>query len=126
MNRVWLSFVLVIPVFTYSLSSATKDVDIRGKITKVERASAQGEGRFVGTVLVEGNKEAKVDKANLIVTKKTRILKQRGKERVQGGFEDLKVGGIVEAKFTEGPTIMIYPLQVGASEIVILNPDSSK
>jgi len=104
------------------------DADIRGTITRIRRASAEDESRFIGTVLIEGDKEAnaKPDKANLIVTNETRIFARRGEERRQAAFEDLTVGDVVEAQFVEGPTVMMYPLQVGASEIVILNRGRAK
>lgn len=96
--------------------------DIHGKITKIQRASAEDERRIIGTVMVESDeREAKVDKANLIATDKTRILRKQGDKRIKAAFEDLEVGQQVEAEFVEGPTIMIYPLQVAAAEIVILN-----
>jgi hypothetical protein len=96
--------------------------DIHGKITRIQRASAEGERRIIGTVMVESNeREAKVDKANLIVTDKTRILRKQDDKHIKAAFEDLEVGQQVEAEFVEGPTIMIYPLQVAAAEIVILN-----
>jgi hypothetical protein len=82
---------------------------------------------MLGTIMVETeDKTAKVDKANLIITDKTRILRQEDDKRVQATFEDLKVGQLVEAEFVEGPTIMIYPLQVAAAEIVILNATEKK
>ena len=104
------------------------DADIRGTITRIRRASAEDESRFIGTVLVEGDKEANAnpDKANLIVTNETRIFARRGEERRQAAFEDLTVGDVVEAQFVEGPTVMMYPLQVGASEIVILKRGRAK
>ncbi len=116
--------------FTYAPSSGVEssDVDIRGTITRIRRASAEDESRLIGTVLVERDKEANAnpDKANLIVTNETRIFEQRGEERRQAAFEDFKVGDVVEAQFVEGPTVMMYPLQVGASEIVILNRGRAK
>jgi hypothetical protein len=96
--------------------------DIHGKITKIQPASAEDERRIIGTVMVESHeRDAKVDKANLIVTDKTRILRKQGDKRIKATFEDLEVGQEVEAEFVEGPTIMIYPLQVAAAEIVILS-----
>jgi hypothetical protein len=100
--------------------------DIRGRIMDIRRAPAEAEDR-IGTVLVESeDKTAKIDKANLIITDKTRILKVQDDKRVQATFEDFKTGQLVEAKFVEGPTIMIYPLQVAAAEIVILNASEQK
>ncbi len=116
--------------FTYAPSNGmeSSDVDIRGTITRIRRASAEDEGRSIGTALVEGDKKANasLDKANLIITNETRIFEQRGQERRQAAFEDLKVGDVVEAQFVEGPTVMMYPLQVGASEIVILKQGRAK
>ena len=104
-------------------NAADSDPDIRGKITLIRRATAEEGSRIIGRVMVEADKkDAKVDKANLIVTGKTRILKQQGEEHVPATFEDLKVGETVTGRFMEGPTVMMYPLQVEASEIVILIP----
>jgi hypothetical protein len=101
--------------------------DIRGRITKIRRASAEAKDRFIGTVMVEAeDRTAKVDKANLIITDKTRILKEQDDKRVQATFEELKVGQLIEAQFVEGPTIMIYPLQVAAAEIAILSAGEEK
>lgn len=93
--------------------------DIRGKITEIRRAT-ENEERFIGTVLVEADKNSSVDRANLIVTPKTCIFKQQDGKRVQIGFDELKVGERLEASFVEGPVVMMYPLQVAAAEIVIL------
>ena len=116
--------------FTYAPASGmeSSDVDIRGTITRIRQASDEDEAKFIGTVLVEGDKKANasLDKANLIVTNETRIFERRGDERRQASFEDLKVGDVVEAQFVEGPTVMMYPLQVAASEIVILQRDGAK
>jgi hypothetical protein len=114
-------FALLVP------SMAIDGHNIRGKVTKIQRARTEDQGRMIGMVMVEADeKQATVDKANLIVTSKTSIFEMRGEERVPATFEDLKVGATVTARFVEGPTIMIYPLQVAASEIVILNSDDAK
>lgn len=94
--------------------------DIRGKITEIRRATPEDEERFIGTVLVEADKNSSVDKANLIVTRKTRIFKQQDGKKVQIGFDELKVEERLEASFEEGPVVMMYPLRVAAAEIVIL------
>ena len=125
MNKIVLMILLLTSV-TFNLAANSNTVhteaDIRGKITKIQRASGEKEHRMVGTVFVEADEQtAKVDKANLIITEKTRIIKKQDDKRVDGTFEDLKIGQLVEAQFVEGPTVMIYPLQVAAAEIVILN-----
>jgi hypothetical protein len=125
MNRFMSAAVLF--VLLVSPSMALDDHNIRGKITKIQPARTEDKGRMIGMVMVESDeKEANVDKANLIVTSKTRIFKMRGEERVQVTFEDLKIGTTVAARFVEGPTIMIYPLQVAASEILIMDSEEPK
>jgi hypothetical protein len=110
-----------------SPSMAIDDHNIRGKITKIQPARTEDQRRMIGIVMVENDdQEASVDKANLIVTSKTRLFEMRGQERVPAKFEDLKVGATVAARFAEGPTIMIYPLRVEASEIVIIHSDETK
>ncbi len=125
MNKTVLIILLLTSV-TFCLAPNSNTVpteaDIRGKITKIRRASGEEEHRMIGTVFVEADdKAAKVDKANLIITDKTRILKEQDSKRVEATFDDLNTGQLIEARFVEGPTIMIYPLQVAAAEIVILN-----
>jgi hypothetical protein len=111
-------------LFFMSVGSNAKNdhADIRGRITEIRPASAEEESRIIGTVFVESEeKDTKVDKANLIITDKTRILKEQDGKRVQTKFEEFKIGQLVEAEFVDGPTIMIYPLRVAAKEIVILS-----
>jgi|SRR4030095_16316360 hypothetical protein len=118
MNRFISAAVLFVLLFQ---SMAIDGANIRGKITKIQRARTEDQDRMIGMVMIEADeKQSNVDKANLIVTNKTRIFEMRGEERVPATFEDLKVGATVTARFVEGPTIMIYPLQVAASEIVII------
>ena len=117
------SFMFLAP----EISHATGDPDIRARITDIRRASAEDEKRLIGTIMVEAEEEnEQVDKANLIITVKTRIFKEQDDKRVQATFEDFKIGQIIEAQFVAGPTIMIYPLQVAAAEIVILNRRSKE
>lgn len=114
-------------VLLVSPSVAMVDHNIRGTITKIQRARTEDNGRMIGMVMVESDeKEANVDKANLIVTSKTHIFTMRGEKRVQATFEDLRIGSTVAARFVEGPTIMIYPLQVAASEILIIDSEEPK
>jgi endonuclease/exonuclease/phosphatase family metal-dependent hydrolase len=101
--------------------AAVAPADIRGKITSLNRANAERE-RVVGTLLIEGVKESdtNVDRASVSVTKETRIVDRRGKERGTATFDDLKTGQKVEVRFL-GPVMQSYPVQATASEIVILN-----
>ena len=97
-------------------------VDIRGTVTAVNAADAQGRqvGRL-GSILVEGAVEVdtKVDKASIAVTAQTRIWEQVGSSRSPAGFDALKVGQQVQARFA-GPVAESYPVQATAAEVVIL------
>ena len=120
---------VIVVVLSLAFTHATvvgvgsRRVDIRGEITKIRQASSEDQGRVIGTILVQGDKKANehLDQANLIVTGDTRIFAQQGDRRLRARFEDLGVGDTVEAQFIEGPTIMIYPLQVEAAEIVVFD-----
>jgi endonuclease/exonuclease/phosphatase family metal-dependent hydrolase len=99
------------------------EADIRGRITNIHRARSDngGSDKLLGNVLIEGVKEADTnfDKASVRVTNETRIFDQRGKERKQVSFDDLKTGQKVAARFN-GPVMESYPVQATAVEIVIL------
>lgn len=92
-------------------------VDIRGRITQHHR-SATGEPP-VGTIRVEGTLEGgtRYDKAQVRITRDTRIYKGRGGRRMP--FNSLTIGTLVEATFT-GPVAESYPVQATAAEVVIL------
>jgi len=112
------SFVFCTPATSHAIG----DPDIRAKITSIRRTSAEDQKRMIGTIMVESEEaNAKVDKANLIITAKTLIFREQDGKRVRATFEDFKMGQLIEAQFVDGPTVMIYPLQVAAAEIVILN-----
>jgi hypothetical protein len=123
----FVSSVALVFVLLISPSLAIDGHNIRGTITKIQPAGTEDQRRMIGMVMVEADdKEANVDKANLIVTSKTYLSQMRGEKRVPAKFEDLRVGATVAARFAEGPTIMIYPLQVEAAEIVIISSDEPK
>jgi beta-N-acetylhexosaminidase len=97
-------------------------VDIRGKVTKVMPADAEGKKRgLVGVVMVEGTKDKDTgyDKASVKVTEKTSLKKRVGKDLKDAKFEDVKEGTKVEAVFT-GPVLQSFPVQATAKEVVIL------
>lgn len=97
-------------------------VDIRGQITNIHRADQDVDHQMLGSVLIEGVKEAdtQFDKASVRVTNETQIFDGRGSERKQVLFDDLKTGQKVSARFV-GPIMESYPVQATASEIMILN-----
>jgi hypothetical protein len=98
-----------------------KDVDIRGKVVKVNPGNkeAMKSGRL-GTFMVEGFQPGGTEyKASVTVTEKTLIFKQSNQIRTKAGFEDLREGRQVEVKF-KGPVLMSYPVQAEAGEVRIV------
>lgn len=97
-------------------------VDIRGKITGVMKADEPYRKRGdLGAIRVEGKqeKDTQVDRASIKITGKTRLFLLEGKKRRPVGFDALKSGQIVEARFV-GPVLETYPVQATAGEVVIL------
>ncbi|MCH7808959.1 MAG: DUF3221 domain-containing protein [Chloroflexi bacterium] len=96
---------------------ASGDPDIRGVITSI----TAGSGDVIGSVRIEGaiDQDTKYDKAIVRVESDTRILRQVGNAMMEVTFGDLAVGQTVEAWFT-GPVAESYPVQVKASQIVIV------
>ncbi len=96
---------------------APSDPDIRGVITSI----TDGSGEVIGGVRIEGaiDEDTSYDKAVVRVESDTRIYRQAGNAMVEVTFGDLTVGQTVEAWFT-GPVAESYPVQVKASQIVIL------
>jgi hypothetical protein len=91
--------------------------DIRGVITNI----SDGSGDVIGSVRIEGDiaQDTAYDKAVVRVEGDTRILRQVGNAMMEVTFADLTVGQAVEAWFT-GPVAESYPVQVKASQIVIV------
>jgi hypothetical protein len=129
MKRLLLTVLLSVSLLAWVSAVSNADgshPDIRGRVTNIRRAPPEAKDR-IGTVMVESeDKTPKTDKANLIITDKTRILKEQDDKRVPASFDELKIGQLVEAQFVEGPTIMIYPLQVAAAEVLVLNAGEQK
>ena len=91
--------------------------DIRGVITSI----TAGSGDVTGSVRIEGaiDQDTAYDKAVVRVEGDTRIFRQAGDAMMEVTFSDLTVGQTVEAWFT-GPVAESYPVQVKASQIVIV------
>ena len=91
--------------------------DIRGVITSI----TAGSGDVTGSVRIEGaiDQDTAYDKAVVRVEGDTRIFRQAGNALMEVTFSDLTVGQTVEAWFT-GPVAESYPVQVKASQIVIV------
>ena len=91
--------------------------DIRGVITSI----TGGSGDVTGSVRIEGaiDQDTAYDKAVVRVEGDTRIFRQAGNALMEVTFSDLTVGQTVEAWFT-GPVAESYPVQVKASQIVIV------
>lgn len=101
---------------------ASGKADIRGRITKIDRAdSVGGNDKMLGTVFVEatGDDKPRFDKALVKVTASTGINIIRGQERRNASFDELRVGDQIEALFTPGPVLMSYPVQAAAARITI-------
>ena len=93
------------------------DPDIRGVITSI----TDGAGDVIGSVRIEGaiDQDTEYDKAIVRVESDTSIYRQAGNAMMEVTFGDLTVGQTVEAWFT-GPVAESYPVQVKASQIVIV------
>ncbi len=93
------------------------DPDIRGVITSI----SDGSGDVVGSVRIEGmiDEDTTYDKAVVRVEGDTLLFRQVGNAMMEVTFADLTVGQTVEAWFT-GPVAESYPVQVKASQIVIV------
>ena len=98
-------------------SPAADGPDIRGVITSI----TAGSGDVTGSVRIEGaiDQDTAYDKAVVRVEGDTRIFRQAGDAMMEVTFSDLTVGQTVEAWFT-GPVAESYPVQVKASQIVIV------
>ena len=98
-------------------SPAPDDPDIRGAVTAI----SDGSGDVIGSVRIEGtiDQDTSYDKAVVRVENDTKIYRQSWEQWIEVTFADLKVGQSVEAWFT-GPVAESYPVQVKASQIVIL------
>ena len=105
--------------------------DIRGRITKLNRADAQT-NNLLGGILVErdaGDASGEYDKADVKITNATRIYYQTDADKRQPlKIDRLKLDQRVAVRFAPGPALLSYPIQVGAAEIIILSgaPDSTK
>ncbi len=119
------AFILLLPTFLAFCLGGVCDADdehadLRGRWPKSTVLRLKKENELSELYSLRQNiKTAKVDKANLIITESTRIIKEQDHNRVDVTFDDLKIGQLVEAQFVEGPTVMIYPLRVEAAKIVI-------
>ncbi len=91
--------------------------DIRGVITSI----TGGSGDVIGSVRIEGaiDQDTAYDKAVVRVEGDTRIFRQVGNAMMEVTFGDLTAGQTVEAWFV-GPVAESYPVQVKASQIVIV------
>lgn len=93
-------------------------VSVRGTVASVD----DGTDGKVKRILVEGVKEpdTEYDKAIVAVTGKTKLYVQRDGKKAKAAMSDLQKGIRVEVKFGDGPVAESYPVQAGATEVVIL------
>lgn len=97
--------------------------DVRGTITSLTMGEG-GAGDMLGTILIEGEVEPDTshDRASVTITNQTQIFDGRTGEQQAIGFEALQMGQRVEARFV-GPVLESYPVQAGASQVVILGEE---
>ena len=98
-------------------ATGTIGPDIRGAITSV----TDGSGDVIGSVRIEGviDEDTSYDKAVVRVESDTSIYRQVGNALMEITFAELTEGQTVVAWFT-GPVAESYPVQVKASQIVIV------
>jgi ketosteroid isomerase-like protein/microcystin-dependent protein len=99
--------------------------DIRGKIIKMSRTDSEAQSsKLLGSILVERDRNgiSNHDKADVKITKETRIFAQADKDnRTPLKIDALELNQRVEVRFTSDPALLTYPIQVGAAEIIILS-----
>lgn len=98
------------------------------------RTTAEDSGGITGTVTDIGESEVLIeedpnerfgsDKSYVRITPNTRIRKESGGKNAAARFEDLAVGGRVEARFS-GPVAESYPTQATAASVVVLDGKSA-
>lgn len=102
--------------------------DIRGTITKLNRSDSGAQSnKILGSILVERdpNGSGEHDKADVKITNESRIFAQADKDKSTPlKIDALKLDQRVEVRFTPGPALLSYPIQVGAAEIIILSGSS--
>jgi hypothetical protein len=111
--------VLALSLACGSDGPSSADADIRGGLTGV--TPAEDGGDVAGSVLIDAGLQAETPyvRASVTVKKKTRIFLSRDGRYERVEFDALKVGMLVEARFT-GVVEPTDPVRATASEIVIL------
>ena len=129
------SFFVLLVLFSISFAVRAQNKsspDISGRITKLNSSDAASKtNNLLGSILVErdANAGGEYDKADVKITVQTRIYAEADREkRTPLKIAALKLDQRVAVRFTPGPALLSYPIQVGAAEIVILSgsPDSSQ
>jgi uncharacterized protein (TIGR02246 family) len=99
--------------------------DIRGVITNLTHFDAGTQSnKLLGSILVEreANTGGEHNKADVKIINETRIYAEADKDkRTPLNIDGLKLNQRVEVRFTPGPALLTYPIQVGAAEIIILS-----
>lgn len=98
----------------------SRSPDIRGSIEAIIPASANKEG-VVAVVRINGAKEAdtQYDKADVTLTSSTTIARRTPDGDARIGLDSLKVGQVVEVRFT-GPVAESYPVKSKAAWIAVI------
>lgn len=116
---------------SYAVNAQSQSkIDIRGTITNLNRFDSEAKtAKLLGSILVERspNESGEHDKADVKITRETRIFAQADKDKSSPlNFDALELKQRVEVRFASGPALLTYPIQVAAAEIIILpaSPDS--
>jgi hypothetical protein len=119
LTGVVLTALSVVALLVGCAAEAPPNPDVRGNVTSVTGVG-RSDGDNLCTVLVEGSvqKDTRVDRASVTVTRDTKIYAWEEGHLVTTTFDALKVGETVEAWFT-GPVRESYPVQATAREIII-------
>lgn len=92
---------------------------------KLNRSDAgMQSNKLLSSILVErgANASGEHDKADVKILNETRIYAQVDKDKREPlNIDALKLNQRVEVRFTPGPWLLTYPIQVGAAEIIILS-----
>lgn len=97
------------------LVSAIEDVDVKGKITKLNYIDKKLRSIFVKA---DAPEPGYYGEATVLIGEGTKIYK--GYSDTELTTDDLKEGKMVEVDFKDGPMIMIYPPQAEAEVIRIM------
>ncbi|HEX9929009.1 MAG TPA: nuclear transport factor 2 family protein [Pyrinomonadaceae bacterium] len=127
-NKMLLVLLILFCVCGTISAQAQSNPNIRGTITKLSRFDSEAQSnKLLGSILVERDRNGggDHDKADVKITKETRIFVQADKDkRAPLKIDALELNQRVEVRFTSEPALLTYPIQISAAEIIILSGSS--